>query len=75
MTKARIEDVQHVVHISTDSPMACRLCAGASGGIWQFEKTVNPYIEAHGYRLLHVGLESILGSEGLYHHTVAVVGK
>lgn len=72
---ASIEDVQHVVHVSTGVEMGCDQCSESVGGE-HFAESINHYIEQHGYRLLHVGSEwgeSADCSPTFF--TVAVLGK
>lgn len=67
-------DVQQVVHISTSIGTGCKHC-GESIGLEQFAQSINHYIQAHGYKLLHVGQETEHGSEGPWQSTVAVLGR
>lgn len=77
---ALFEGADHVVHISTNIGKTCEHCTewiGANpGSDHRLADSINHYIEAHGYRLLHVGSETSHGMDGKpWHSTVAVVGK
>jgi hypothetical protein len=66
---------QHIVHISTNITNSCEHCATSVGGE-KFAEAVNHYVEQHGYKVLHVGTETIPDMNGgPWHTTVAVVGK
>jgi hypothetical protein len=73
MASETISDVRHVVHISTGIGTGCKHCHH-SIGLERFAESINHYIEAHGYRLLHVGQQTEGYSENPYQTTVAVVG-
>jgi hypothetical protein len=68
--------VRHIVHLDTLHKIRCEHCD--FGDCWPrvtFAEAVNHYIEAHGYRLLHIGTE--IDSEGDVSPrpiTVAVLG-
>jgi hypothetical protein len=69
-----IGGISHVVHISTNVGKGCEHCQQ-----WfdpeRLAEAVNHYIAHHGYKLLHVGPETISGGgEQPWHTTVAVVG-
>jgi len=75
MPEIYYEGIKHVVHISTNIGTRCAHCRESIGGE-RFAESINHYIGAHGYKLLHVGTETSHASEGgLWHSTVAVVGK
>ncbi len=75
MTTHYYENVQHVVHISTDVVRGCEHCSELIGGD-NFAKSVNHYIEQHGYKLLHTGSEWGRDMDGeSCQHTVAVLGR
>ena len=66
---------QHVIHISSNISARCEHCDFSIDSDC-FDKSVNHYIDQHGYKLLHVGTETILGPSGEpWHTTVAIVGK
>ena len=70
------EDIEHIVHISTNMESSCQICGERQTDPEYFEKLVNHYLEKHGYKLLHIGSEWERDAEGKScHHTVAVVGK
>jgi hypothetical protein len=56
-----IADVHKVVYVSTN-------------GAGDFDTGVNDYLK-QGYRLLHVGEETQHTNKGLWHSTVAILGK
>ena len=72
----RYEGIGHVVHVSTGVGGSCEDCDERVGAE-RFAESVNHYIEAHGYRLLHVGTEWGAEAEdgGPVNYTVAVLGK
>lgn len=66
---------QHVIHIDTNISKGCEHCHFSIGGD-RFAESVNHYIEEHGYKLLHVGTETVSAPNGApWHTTVAIVGK
>ena len=67
-------EVHHVVHVSTDIERRCEFCSEPIGGD-RFPDSINHYIREHGYRLLHVGTETADTDGGLWHSTVAVLGR
>ncbi len=70
-----MQDISSIVRISTNEGIQCRHCT-TSIGLDKFEESVNHYIEQHGYRLLHVGMETSDSDVGSpWHSTVAVLGK
>lgn len=74
-TKNNYEDINHVVHISTEYGASCEHC-NMRIGFDNFAESINHYIEKHGYRLLHVGTEtSYVDDKGLKDNSVAIVGK
>jgi len=64
----------HVVHIDTAISKGCEHCNFSIGGD-RLAESVNHYIEQHGYKLLHVGSETIGDSSTPWQTTVAIVGK
>ena len=74
-TNSYYKGIGHVVYVSTTIETGCEHCVSRIGGE-QFSESVNHYIKAHSYKLLHVGQESSHADEGsLWHSTVAVLGK
>jgi hypothetical protein len=68
--------VQHVVHISTNIGTGCEVCHNFRIGLDDLAKSVNHYIEKHGYKVFHLGSETSHDSEGHpWHSTVAVLGE
>jgi len=66
------ENINHVISFTSENVSSCELC-GASNN---FQETLNHYISQHGYKLLHVGTQSSLHSNGnLVHDVVVVLGK
>lgn len=71
---SQYEGIKEVVHVSTDVFMGCRYCDERVGG--DIAPSINHYINAHGFKLLHVGTETSHSDEGKpWHSTVAVLGK
>jgi len=68
--------IKHVVHISTDVTKGCEHCSFLIGGE-NFSESINHYIEQHGYKLLHVGTETIHNQTdgSSWHMTIAILGK
>lgn len=63
-----------VVKLSTDNSQPCKLCQLALSGK-KIDESINHYVKAHNYRVLHVGTETSLDLEGKpWHDTVAVLG-
>jgi len=64
-----------VVHISTNVGQPCEHCAEQTG-LDRLAESINHFLERHGYKLLHVGMETTHDSDGKpWHSTVGVVGK
>lgn len=86
-TKNYYEGVTDVVYVSTNNnSSSCPKCkkqlerAGSQSLMDKgsnFTELINHYIRKHGYKLLHVGTETQYGvhEKGLWHDTVAVLGK
>jgi hypothetical protein len=74
-----MEDIKQVVKISTDETLTSQKCVVCAipVGLDRLEKSINHYIQEHGYKLLHVGTETAKSNEGngLYYSTVAILGK
>lgn len=69
------EIMKHIVKVSTNIGESCEHCS-EQVGVGNFTSGVNHYMDAHGYKLLHVGQESEHSPDGgLWHSTVAVLGK
>lgn len=67
--------ISHVVHISTNISKSCEHCKEFIDSE-ELGTSINHYIDKHGYKLLHVGTETIHDMDGKpWHTTVAVVGK
>jgi hypothetical protein len=67
-----------VVHISTDVLTSWEHCAERIGDLHspRLAESINHYIQQHGYKVLHVGTETVHDDEGKpWHTTVAVLGK
>jgi hypothetical protein len=73
-----IERVKHTVEVSSDIGRRCEHCdqsVGYETSGTDLSKSINHYIEAHGYRLLHVGTRTTTGSDGHpWNVTVAILG-
>jgi len=72
-----IEKVKRTVEVSGNIGRPCEHC-NELVGVWKDDqditKSINHYIEAHGYRLLHVGQQTTHGDKGDWHFTVAILG-
>ncbi len=69
-----LETIRRSVQLSSDSMSCCDHCEEGIGDT-SVAESINHYITAHGYRLLHVGSEAGLGTDGkTCHHTVAILG-
>ena len=69
---SRYDNVHHVVHVGSDVAGTCLQCDEV---LRRFDQSVNHYISAHHYRLLHVGSEAAERPGDVYATTVAVLGK
>ena len=73
-----MENVKRTTQVSSNISGACEHCGesvGYSPRTLGISDSINHYIEAHGYRLLHVGTQTTHGSnEKPWHTTVAVLG-
>jgi len=67
------ENVKQVVYLSNDDGMACNECNGLTDR--NLASRINHYISTHGYKLLHVGQETGNSDDGIYHFSIAVLGK
>lgn len=64
-----------VVTISSDVGSKCKHCDEFLG-LNKFDFSVNHYIQAHGYRILHVGQQTSYDAESKpWQSTVAVLAK
>jgi hypothetical protein len=71
-----IQDTAAVVHISTNVETGCTHCSEQIGGEDRFAESINHYIQAHGYKLLHVGQQTTPDYDGKPRHaTAAVLGR
>jgi len=72
--KHYFEGVDHVIYISTDVSRRCDHCNQMIGSNL-FAESVNHYLSAHNYKLLHVGSETTRDENGNpWHTTIAVLG-
>jgi hypothetical protein len=68
-------EVKRTTEVSSNISRGCEHCGHSIGGEDNVADSINHYIEAHGYRLLHVGPQTHVGHDGKpYHTTVAVLG-
>ena len=75
-----MEDVKRTTTIASNIGRSCEHCdewtgapLGAAGD--SITDSINHYITAHGYRLLHVGTQTSHDMDGkLWHSTIAVLG-
>lgn len=74
-----MSEIQHVIAISSDIHTGCQECnewknPSEFSGSAAAEKA-NHYVQAHGYRILHIGQETGTDNEGRPHqNTVIIVG-
>ena len=67
--------ITHVVHLDEDEGQDCEEC-GQVFGFDEVAASINHYLERHGYRLLHVGMQTSQDDDSkIWHTTVAMVGK
>lgn len=67
---------KEVVYVSSNISHHCEYCDRREfiGGE-NFTDSINHYIQNHGFELIHVGQESVMGSDGKqYQTTVAILG-
>ncbi len=70
-----LEGVARTTKVSTDISRGCEHC-GASIGYEDFTGAVNHFIQTHGYKLIHVGTETISDRDDKpWHTTVAILGS
>src|SRR5262245_12662922 len=71
-----MENVKRTTQISSNIGRRCEHCDEHIGATDDgIAESINHYIDAHGYRLLHVGNETGRGRDGeLVYHTIAVLG-
>ena len=72
-----IEEVRGTVQLSTNIGTRCRHCAELVGfsDDGDLSQSINHYIDAHGYRLLHLGTQTSHAADGSpWHSTIAVLG-
>jgi hypothetical protein len=70
-------DVKHVVRLTSDEISVCPVCDKLPADMskaFDIAESINHYLN-HGYKVLHVGQETSREEHGLYHMTVAVLGK
>jgi len=73
-TDHHLKGIKFIVRLSTDEIKQCKHCATPVGGD-NFEDGVNHYIKCHGYKLLHMGSETVRDFEdNLCNTTIALVG-
>ncbi len=72
---ADMSQFERTVQVSSNIVKNCEECNGREADMsGDVSDKVNHYLE-HGYQLLHVGPETSHGDEGLWHSTVALLGK
>jgi hypothetical protein len=74
MSNELYKGISNVVHISTNVQEGCKHCTFGIGGE-SIAESINHYIQQHGYKLLHVGSESLPFTGESFTATVAVLGK
>jgi len=74
MSDSIYADINSVVHLSSWGTSHCKHCNTHLDGE-KLEAAINHYMQAHEYKLLHVGTESVPFTGGPCFATVAVLGK
>ncbi len=70
-----IDPVARVTKVSTNQSRGCEHCS-YSISYEDLPGAINRYISAHGYKLLHVGSETITSHDGTPRHTtIAMLGS
>jgi hypothetical protein len=64
--------IEHVVRVDSQIKERCEHCDTFLGG--EFHKSINHYLEQHGYKLLHVGSEAKYTEGHQYSNLVAILG-
>jgi hypothetical protein len=75
---SEIAETKHVIRVSTNEGSSCPIdgCEFGWLGLDKFSESVNHVIKAHGYTLLHVGMETSHDNrEKRWHSTVAILGS
>jgi hypothetical protein len=69
-------NVKHVLTLSTNVISPCEHCDRFGPDSHdRLAQAINHYLEAHGYRLLHIGQDTTRNNEGeLWHATIAILG-
>ena len=71
----QIGSVKNVIYVSSDISQSCPLCRQMLKAE-EVGDSINHILQAHDYKLLHVGTETTDGSDGKpWHKTVAVLGQ
>ncbi len=78
-TGSSYSGVKRVAYLNSSAGRCCEHCDRGVGLLSPEAKdisdAINHYIQAHGYKLLHIGTESSRDHEGaLCHSTVAILG-
>ena len=78
---SQYEGVEHVVQLYSYLSGPCEVCkkglhgrGGAIDANEHFAEAINHYLSEHDYKILHIGVESGRGDDGLEHHTTAILG-
>ncbi len=72
-----MNNVKQVVRVTSDSLETCGVCGNLPAALSKeidVADSINHYLK-HGYKLLHIGTETSKEDGGLWHSTVAVLGK
>lgn len=73
-----MQKTQRTVQISSNIIGTCEVCQkSVRGNIEELiHEEINHYLQAHGFKLLHVGTQTTEDRDGKpWHTTVAIVGK
>jgi hypothetical protein len=72
-----MNNVKQVVRVTSDSLETCVVCENLPAAPEKeidVADSINRYLE-HGYKLLYIGTETSKEDGGLWHSTVAVLGR
>jgi hypothetical protein len=71
-----LRNMKHIVRVSSNVIEKCAHCGEVIGGDVFFDASINHYMNAHGYKLLHVGAETTTDRDDrTWHTTVAILGS
>lgn len=75
MSESNLYDgITNTVQVLSDEVKMCEHCSESVGGE-DVAKSINHYINDHGYKLIHVGQQTGVGQDGSFQMTTALLGK